>query len=102
MRAGVLEKIAYQARPTRFDYKLTRKGRDLWPVLTALRQWGDRYAAPGGPPLQIVHRRCGHVTEVVATCGECGERIGPRDVTAVAGRGARRDDHLTAGVTSPR
>src|SRR5437667_11556808 len=47
VRAGVLEKIAYQARPTRFDYKLTRKGRDLWPVLTALRQWGDRYAAPG-------------------------------------------------------
>src|SRR5438552_10180677 len=36
--AGVLEKVQYQERPARFDYKLTRKGRDLWPVLTTMRQ----------------------------------------------------------------
>src|SRR5262249_15661773 len=48
--AGVMEKRAYQDNPPRYDYVLTEKGRDLWPVLVAMRQWGDRYAAPHGPP----------------------------------------------------
>ena len=48
---GVLEKVAYQERPERFEYRLTDKGRDLWPVLMALMQFGDRYYAPDGPPI---------------------------------------------------
>src|SRR5688572_27688829 len=53
--AGVLERRAYQDRPARYEYALTDKGRDLWPVLTALRQWGDQHAAPDGPPVKVVH-----------------------------------------------
>ena len=48
--AGVLERMPYCQRPVRYDYRLTEKGRDLWPVLTAMRQWGDTHAAPDGPP----------------------------------------------------
>src|SRR5487761_1384304 len=59
---GVLEKVPYSEHPPRHDYRLTSKGRDLWPVLTTLRQWGDKYAAPDGPPLQVVHKSCGKVT----------------------------------------
>ena len=78
--AGVLTKTAYSDHPPRYDYRLTDKGRDLWPVLTAMRQWGDRYAAPSGPPVQIVHKGCGHICDVVLSCGACGEAVGPRDV----------------------
>ncbi len=85
---GVLTRTAYSEHPPRYDYRLTEKGRDLWPVLTAMRQWGDRYAAPEGPPLQVVHRACGHVSEAIMTCSECGEALGPREVKAVAGPGA--------------
>ncbi len=53
VEAGVLEKVPYSKHPLRYDYRLTDKGRDLWPVLTAMRQWGDRYAAPDGPPLRL-------------------------------------------------
>ena len=80
--AGVLERRAYQDRPVRYEYVLTDKGRDLWPVLTALRQWGDRHAAPDGPPVKVVHRSCGKAAELVMTCAHCGERVGPRDVRA--------------------
>jgi len=86
--SGVLEKVPYSEHPPRYDYRLTQKGRDLWPVLTALRQWGDKYAAPDGPPLEIVHKACGHVAEGMLTCSSCGEPMGPRDVRAVAGPGA--------------
>ena len=73
----MLERVAYCEHPPRYDYRLTAKGKDLWPVLTAMRQWGDRWAAPDGPPLEVVHKACGHVTEIVATCSECGSRSPP-------------------------
>ena len=85
---GVLRKVPYSDSPRRFEYRLTDKGRDLWPVLTTMRQWGDKYAAPEGPPLEIVHKSCGHVAEAALTCSSCGEAMGPRDVRAVSGPGA--------------
>jgi DNA-binding HxlR family transcriptional regulator len=84
---GVLERVQYSEHPPRYEYKLTAKGRDLWPVLTAMRQWGDKYAAPDGPPMRIVHKACGEVTEAVMTCAHCGERLSARDVHAIPGRG---------------
>src|SRR5215207_8178729 len=65
VEVGVLERVAYQERPRRYEYRLTAKGRDLWPVLNALREWGDRWTAgDDGPPLDLVHRACGEVTHV--------------------------------------
>jgi DNA-binding HxlR family transcriptional regulator len=85
---GVLKKVPYSERPLRFDYKLTEMGIDLWPVLTTMRQWGDRYAAPHGTPIELEHKGCGHRTEAVMTCSVCNEVMGPRDVRAVVGPGA--------------
>lgn len=81
---GIFERVAYSERPPRFDYVLTEQGRDLWPVIVALRQWGDRWRAPDGPPLQLVHRQCGHVADLVMVCQQCGEPVGPTDVSAIA------------------
>src|SRR5437667_2664798 len=75
---GLLEKRLYTDRPPRYEYRLTAKGRDLWPVLTAMRQWGDRHAAADGPPLQIIHKSCGNVAEAVMTCSACGQPLTPR------------------------
>jgi DNA-binding HxlR family transcriptional regulator len=91
---GVLERVPYQERPTRWDYRLTDKGRDLWHVLTAMRQWGDRWVAPGGAPVQLVHKACGHLTEAVPTCSECGEALHARAVRAVPGPGSRGESLL--------
>jgi DNA-binding HxlR family transcriptional regulator len=88
VETGVLAKVHYSDHPPRFDYRLTEKGRDLWPVLTALRQWGDKYAAPNGPPLEVIHKGCGQVSQAVMTCSACGEPLAPTDVRAVAGPGA--------------
>ena len=86
--AGVLEKVAYSEHPPRHDYRLTAKGRDLWPVINAMRQWGDTHAAPAGPPVQIVHKACGNVTEAVLHCASCGGDLDARQVRAVPGPGA--------------
>ena len=55
----MLTKVRYQERPERFEYRLTEKGLDLWPVLVSLMQFGDRYYAPDGPPVVLTHKDCG-------------------------------------------
>ena len=85
---GVLAKDPYSERPPRYDYRLTDKGRDLWPVITTMRQWGDKHAAPAGPPLELVHKPCGEVAEAQLTCPACGEPMNPRTVRALPGPGA--------------
>jgi DNA-binding HxlR family transcriptional regulator len=86
---GVVDRVPYCEHPVRYDYRLTEKGKDLWPVLTAIRQWGDRWEAPEGAPLELVHNDCGHVAQVVGTCSVCGEPVTRRDMHAVNGPGHR-------------
>jgi len=57
----------------------------------AMRQWGDRWAAPGGPPVQTKHTACGHVITAVPVCSHCGETLDARAVTAIPGPGASED-----------
>ena len=97
---GVLERVSYSEHPPRSEYHLTARGRDLWPVLTAMRQWGDKYAAPEGPPLRVVHTPCGHVADAVMVCSACGGKISHRDVRALSGPGDR--DGLVAALEGQR
>jgi DNA-binding HxlR family transcriptional regulator len=85
---GILERVAYQDHPVRYDYRLTAKGRDLWLVLTAMRQWGDRWAAPAGPPVRLVHETCGRIASVRPVCSVCGEPMSARNVGVKSGPGA--------------
>src|SRR6266851_3479673 len=84
---GVLEKVPYSDHPPRHEYRLTAKGQDLSPVVTTMRQWGDKYAAPDGPPVQLVHERCGTVFHAEMTCSNCGELVPAREVRVVPGPG---------------
>ena len=78
---GVLVKVAYQDRPVRYDYRLTRKGLALYPVLMSLGHWGDEWMDGGeGAPLEYVHQGCGKRTHAVITCSECGELLRPEEV----------------------
>ncbi len=81
--AGVLEKREYRDHPPRHEYRLTEKGRDLYPVILSLLRWGDRWM-PGdaGPPVELAHRECGRVTRPTLACSECGEPLHARAVEA--------------------
>lgn len=87
--AGVLDRAVYDEARGRADYVLTRKGRALVPVLTALRQWGDEWiVGREHAPLEAVHSGCGTRTRAVLHCETCGERLRAGDVELVAGPGA--------------
>ena len=87
--AGVLRRRPYDEARGRHDYLLTEKGLALWPVMTALRQWGDEWIlGEGNEPILLEHRDRGHRTTVQMTCDECGEILDARSVRAVPGPGA--------------
>ena len=87
---GVLARRQYSARPDRFEYRLTEKGRDLYPVIVSLVRWGDRWmAGEAGPPVELIHRGCGHVIMPVLACPYCAEPVTARDMRAQAGPALR-------------
>ncbi|MCI3131768.1 winged helix-turn-helix transcriptional regulator [Phenylobacterium aquaticum] len=86
---GVLKKVPYQDRPLRHEYRLTDKGLDLYPVMMAVVNFGDRhYAGEAGPPLLHRHRTCGCDFQPVITCSACHEPLAAREVETRAGPGA--------------
>lgn len=73
---GIMERRTYSDRADRFEYVLTPKGKALWEVMTAIRQWGDDWALePDQHPIVLVHDDCGHVCRSVPRCSECGEDL---------------------------
>ena len=75
VETGVLERRRYQERPPRFEYHLTEAGRDLHPVVTALRQWGDRHVTSPEPrPVRFEHA-CGGHSPATLVCPDCGEPV---------------------------
>ena len=85
---GILEKRPYQDRPTRYEYFLTEKGIDLWPVMITMMHWGDHWLATDeGPPVVIHHKECGGEVDDRGYCERCGERLTARDAYAEGGPG---------------
>lgn len=79
---GVLRRVPYaDDGRTRYEYRLTEKGKDLYPVLVALRTWGERWMAPDdGEQFQLHHRDCGGNVRAKVECTACGEELKARDV----------------------
>ena len=99
---GILERRPYQERPVRYEYRLTEKGLDLYPVVASLVRWGDRWMAEGaGPPVTLVHQPCGHATTPTLTCSACGEDLEPHAVRPVLNPPHRESDPRPPRRRSP-
>lgn len=82
----IVSRVKYQDSPERSEYRLTQRGRDLFPVIVALMKWGDEHAAPDGPPLLFTHE-CGSTAAPVFVCSACGGPVHLDNVRAKAGPG---------------
>jgi DNA-binding HxlR family transcriptional regulator len=85
--AGIMRRHQYSQQPELYDYLLTVKGRDLAPALIALTEWGDRWAAPHGPPIFYSHTVCGSAIGHEVGCAKCGRVDDPSEVQARPGPG---------------
>ena len=84
---GLLEREDYRepGQRTRQRYQLTEKGSDLFPVLAALMQWGDKWLDDRGGPIELLHRDCGAPVAVELRCA-AGHTVTPDEVDVAARR----------------
>lgn len=93
----VLARVPYDEARGRYDYRLTDKGRALFPVLTALREWGDEWIlGKDHAPVVVEHTTCGEISRGVLTCDHCGDELTTKTVRARRGPGATDDSLLPA------
>ncbi|MGY2067122.1 winged helix-turn-helix transcriptional regulator [Blastococcus sp. SYSU DS0619] len=91
VEAGIMRRHRYSEQPEAYEYLLTDKGRDLAPALIALTEWGDRWAAPDGPPVRYRHAPCGSEVHQEVVCAGCGRVDDPAEVQALPGPGMPAD-----------
>jgi DNA-binding HxlR family transcriptional regulator len=96
--AGIMTRRRYSEQPELFEYLLTDKGRDLLPALVALSSWGDRWAAPDGPPVIYHHPGCGGRVDAQLVCERHGviDSPGNLDVELGPGMSAERTTAMDA------
>lgn len=84
---GLMESRPVEGEADTREYALTAKGLDLQPVIIALSAWGDRWAAPDGPPILYSHEGCGGLVHQHIECERCLARVGPGELAAGPGPG---------------
>jgi DNA-binding HxlR family transcriptional regulator len=86
--AGVLRREPYQQRPLRQEYRLTEKGKALYPILVLLIDWANAHVPAKTPPsIRLLSRTTGEPIEPVLVHAATGERITHRSVRALASSG---------------
>jgi DNA-binding HxlR family transcriptional regulator len=82
--AGVIERRLYSEHPPRYEYLLTEAGRELQPILLAIKEWGDRYCNPGAEPIIFQHT-CGADFHPLTVCAACREALHDGELTVTGG-----------------
>ena len=96
VRFGILRRVPYSEAPKRYEYILTQKGLDLYPIIMAMVHWGDIHMGDErGRPLLHEHKTCGKVFDPVMVCSECVEPLHAKQVHVHAGPG-RKDEKSPA------
>ena len=99
---GGVERRPYQMRPPRHDYWLTDKGKDLFGVLYAMRNWAERWAyrdgeTGAGPAMRYTHRACGADVGTSTVCPGCGEPLRYGDLKGQPSAALRAEQAARAG-----
>lgn len=91
---GMIERRPYSQRPTRNEYHLTDKGQAFYPVIIALRAWGEQWckSPQEEPAITYVHKLCGEDPGFGSVCGNCGKPLRREELEA----------HLSAGYAAER
>ena len=81
---GMFERVRYRTDPDWYEYRLTDRALDLYPVIIGLMRWADRHLAREGEMIEVelVHRTCGEPTQPYLACSACHQPVTGRDIEA--------------------
>jgi DNA-binding HxlR family transcriptional regulator len=77
---GIMDTVPASDGSAYQEYVLTEKGRGLFPLLVALRQWGDEFFfEPGEAHVLLVDRKTGRPVRKLELRAQDGRIMGPQD-----------------------
>ena len=81
---GMIERKRYMKKPPRYEYELTEMGRAFYPVILALREWGETWHKSSDEDVAVryTHLTCGHDAGIGTVCQACGEPLRREDLKA--------------------
>ena len=99
----MLRKIPYQESPKRYEYILTQKGLDLYPIIMSIVHWGNVHMVDSrGRPMLHQHKNCGHMFDPVMVCSECGEPLAPNPCMCIRDRARGNRHRFMQRTLAPR
>lgn len=103
VEADVMERVPYNSRPQRYDYRLTRRGRQMWPILLTMWAWEQRWVNEPDEHLpSMQHVRCGHLFAPQLICEACDRPTAARDVDGRFGPSGSWERSIPSAVTRRR
>src|SRR4051794_22765683 len=86
----MLERVRYRTDPDWYEYRLTERALDLYPVIVGLMGWAQRHleADKKAMPIELIHRACGNPTEPYLACSHCHQPLAARDIVPISERAA--------------
>jgi DNA-binding HxlR family transcriptional regulator len=83
VNAGMLERVRYRSDPDWYEYRLTERALDLYPVIVGLMRWAERHlATERAAAPDLIHRSCGKRADPYLACSHCHEPLAARDIVA--------------------
>lgn len=76
----VLRKVPYLTQPRRYEYRLTARGLDLYPMYLAMLSWGVTWTDADPTWLRLRHLPCGEDLRPQACCRACGQEVTSGDL----------------------
>lgn len=77
---GIAQREPYQNAPTRYEYRLTEKGLNLYNIMLVMMAWGDKWIFDNKPPLLLTHTTCKHDFHAIIICDKCNKILDPRQM----------------------
>lgn len=78
--AGVLERLPYQDKPVRYEYRLSAKGQDIYASTVAMHEWANRWIIGDGEQPIMLQHKCGEAFESEVVCDACDKLLVPSEV----------------------
>ena len=81
---GMFERVRYRTDPDWYEYRLTERALDVYPVIIALMGWAEKHLATeaDADALELIHRSCGKPAEPYLACSHCHQALTGRDIDA--------------------
>lgn len=103
VETGIMERVRYNSRPPRHDYRLTYRGRQMWPILLTMWAWERIWVEDPSEHLpQMRHTRCGNLFAPVLVCESCDLDVEPRDVQGRLGPSGEWSRSVPSAATRRR